>query len=246
MVVMISGGSGLTPFISIIRELIFKANTTNRRTPRALLVCAFKKAVDLTMLDLLLPVTNTELDLSLLQLQIEAYVTREEEPVNDDKKLVRLIWFKPNIRDVPVYPTLGPRSWLWRALVIASSVGMFLVLIGILTQYYIHPREQNSKEVFSSPLRSALYMVFVCISLVMTATPAFLWNKRLAARDIGQVQDRETPPTASPCGGVLSNGDVEPENPPYHTLRYATKFHHGKRPDFKSKHFLNIIPFVNQ
>ena len=76
--VMLSGGSGITPFISIIRELLFKASNSGDRIPQILLICAFKKSIDLTMLELLLPVSGTTVDISC-----EAYVTREKEPATD-------------------------------------------------------------------------------------------------------------------------------------------------------------------
>ncbi|KAF7827396.1 ferric reduction oxidase 2 [Senna tora] len=85
--VMVSGGSGITPFISIIRSLLFRADLDRSETPRVLLICAFKNSLDLTMLDLILPPSGTISNISNLQLQIEAYVTREkEEPLKHEKK----------------------------------------------------------------------------------------------------------------------------------------------------------------
>ncbi|GAU32368.1 hypothetical protein TSUD_44110 [Trifolium subterraneum] len=91
--VMVSGGSGITPFISIIRSLLFKANTEGGKSPKVLLICSFKKSIDLTMIDLILPVSGTALDTSRLQLQIEAYVTREKMPAaTNDRKLLQTLW----------------------------------------------------------------------------------------------------------------------------------------------------------
>ncbi|WJX20713.1 ferric-chelate reductase (NADH) [Trifolium repens] len=91
--VMVSGGSGITPFISIIRSLLFKANIEGGKSPKVLLICSFKKSIDLTMIDLILPVSGTALDTSRLQLQIEAYVTREKQPATtNDRKLLQTLW----------------------------------------------------------------------------------------------------------------------------------------------------------
>ncbi|GAU32370.1 hypothetical protein TSUD_44130 [Trifolium subterraneum] len=91
--VMVSGGSGITPFISIIRSLLYKANTEGGKSPKVLLICSFKKSIDLTMIDLILPVSGTALDTSRLQLQIEAYVTREKQPATtNDRKLLQTLW----------------------------------------------------------------------------------------------------------------------------------------------------------
>ncbi|GLT78047.1 hypothetical protein SLA2020_495940 [Shorea laevis] len=131
--VMVSGGSGITPFISIIREIIFQSqNASLHNIPRVLLICAFKNSADLTMLDLLLPIsggTPTQIS-TKMQLQIEAYVTREnEQPSAEAQKLIQTIWFKPGPSDSPISPALGPNNWLWLGAIISSSFVMFLVFL---------------------------------------------------------------------------------------------------------------------
>ncbi|KAE8697599.1 Quinoprotein amine dehydrogenase [Hibiscus syriacus] len=133
-VVMVSGGSGITPFISIIRELIFMSKLSQCKTPDIILIAIFKSSLDLTMLDLLLPMTGSPSELSNLKLRIEAYVTKEKEPVIDNSKRVRSIWFKPLPTDKPIAAILGPNSWLWLGAIISSSFIMFLILIGIITR----------------------------------------------------------------------------------------------------------------
>ena len=120
MLVMVSGGSGITPFLSIIRELLFRSNTKGGKNPRVLLICPFKKSLDLTMLQLLFPVSGTNLDTSCLQLQIEAYVTGVKEPTTDDQNLLQTIWFKPNSLNAPISAVLGTNNWLWLATIITS------------------------------------------------------------------------------------------------------------------------------
>lgn len=163
MLVMVSGGSGITPFISIIRSLLFKANTEGGKAPRVLLICAFKKSVDLTMIDLLLPVSGTTFDISSLQLQIEAYVTREKQPAMNDRKLVQTLWFKSNALEEPVSAVLGQNSWLYLSIIISSSFLLFLILIATLTRYYIYPIDHNSDLIYPYFSRSILNMLFMCI-----------------------------------------------------------------------------------
>ncbi|KAJ6738473.1 putative proteinDPH OXIDASE [Salix koriyanagi] len=104
LLVLVSGGSGITPFISIIREIMFESTKPNSQLPRVLLVCVFKNSADLSMLDLLLPVNDTPANIyRAVQLQIEAYITREEEqPTAANQKLLQTIWFKPNQLDSPI------------------------------------------------------------------------------------------------------------------------------------------------
>ncbi|KAL0317820.1 UNVERIFIED_CONTAM: Ferric reduction oxidase 4 [Sesamum angustifolium] len=131
--VMISGGSGITPFISIIREIIFRSTESNGKVPKVLLITAFKNTADLTMLDLLLPLSGTSFD-SKLQLQIEAYITQEHErPLENAKKQIETKLFKPNPSDSPISEALGKNSWLWLGAIISSSFVMFLILLGFVT-----------------------------------------------------------------------------------------------------------------
>ncbi|KAJ6735276.1 putative proteinDPH OXIDASE [Salix purpurea] len=59
-------------------------------------------SADLAILDLLLPVNAEPSNTPQMQLQIEAYITREGELQTEDSlKLLRTIWFRPNQLDSP-------------------------------------------------------------------------------------------------------------------------------------------------
>lgn len=232
MLVMVSGGSGITPFVSIIRELLYKANNgSSKSTPSILLICCFKKTEDLAMLDLILPVSGTNYDISCLQLQIEAYVTREKEPTTDHQKLPKTIWFKPDPSDVPISPLLGRHGWLWLGITISASFLIFLLLMGILTRYYIYPIDHNSNMIYSFSSKHVLIMLFLCVSIATTATAVFLWNKKQNAKDILQIQNTNM------STQIITTGAAgrELESLPHQSLVQATKVHHGQRPNLKSK-----------
>ncbi|XP_011043858.1 PREDICTED: ferric reduction oxidase 2-like isoform X2 [Populus euphratica] len=229
--VLVSGGSGITPFISIIREIIFKCNTTSSKTPRIHLICAFKKYVDLTMLDLLLPVSGTTLDLSRLLLQIEAYITRETQSKTENQNSIRTILFRPHQSDRPVSAVLGPNSWLWLGAIISSSFIIFLILIGLLTRFYIYPIDHNTNMKHPVPASSAFNMLFVCIAITIAASAAFLWNKGENAKESSQIRTTDmSTPAPSPTSLV---SETELESLPHQSLRQATTVHLGQRPNLK-------------
>ncbi|KAE8719724.1 Ferric reduction oxidase 3 [Hibiscus syriacus] len=230
--VMLSGGSGITPFISIIRELMYKANNGGVKIPQILLICAFKKSVDLTMLELILPVSGATIDISCLQLQIEAYVTREKVPAEENHKPLKTIWFKPNALDAPVSAILGADTWLWLGLIISSSFVVFLLLIGILTQYYIYPIDHGTNAVYATAARAGFNMLFICLAIATTATTTHLWNKKRNRKGMRQTQNVDTPPTTSPTW-CNNGGNRELESLPHQSLLQATKVHYGERPDLK-------------
>ncbi|KAI8564867.1 hypothetical protein RHMOL_Rhmol03G0216100 [Rhododendron molle] len=231
--VLISGGSGITPFCSIIRELLFSASIRSCSTKQVLFIAAFKKSVDLAMLDVL--VSDANYNITQFPLRIEAYVTREKELTSDDQKLFQTIWFKPSATDAPVSAILGSNSWLWLGAIISSSFLTFLLLIGIVTRYYIYPIDHNTNMRFSYAEKSVLNMLFGCVSVALAATTAFIWNKKQNAKEMIQIQNVDVPtPKGSPGpGSWLCNGERELESFPHESLFQNTKVHYGERPNFK-------------
>jgi ferric-chelate reductase len=237
---MLSGGSGITPFISLIREILFQSQNANLRTiPRVLLICAFKNSTDLTMLDLLLPISGAPTQIpTKMQLQIEAYVTREnEQPSTNAQKLIQTIWFKPNPSDSPISPTLGPNNWLWLGAIITSSFVMFLLFLGIVTHYYIYPiSEENTRTGIYNFSLSSLWDMFLVSSCILVASNAiFIWCKKQNSMERKQIQNMEVPTPITSQGSWFYEADRELESLPHQSLVQATKVHFGARPNLKSK-----------
>lgn len=229
----------MTPFISIVRDLIHAGETLKCTTPNILLITAFKSSTDLTMLDLIYPISGAPPHLSNTRLQIEAYVTREKQQPAQGKKAIQTIWFKPSPLDAPLTPILGQNNWLWLASIISSSFIIYLIFIGILTRFYIYPIDHNTNKIFSSASRVLLHMLFICIGIVIASTTAFLWNKSQSSKETKQIQNMEgATPTSSPNSWVY-NADRELESMPQHSLMQSTNVHYGERPDLKSKLFID-------
>ncbi|CAM8977502.1 unnamed protein product [Rhodiola kirilowii] len=218
--VMVSGGSGIAPFISIIRGLIHAASNA-RNTPKAILISAFKSSSELEMLDLLLPLSaRSPSALSNLDIQIEAYVTREHEH-SKSSKAISTICFKPHHSDAPISATLGPNSWLWLAMIISSSFAISLLLIGFATWYFIYPVDKNTDEIYPRSIKTIIYMLSFCFSIVVTASVAFLWNKKHCAKEVDRVNDINMVPSV----------DIELETLPGKSLAHVTNVHYGVKPD---------------
>ncbi|KAG6656084.1 hypothetical protein CIPAW_05G263100 [Carya illinoinensis] len=206
--VMVSGGSGITPFVLYV--------------PRVLLVCAFKNSADLAMLDLLIPISGAPTQTSKMQLQIEVYVTRNKEQSSiDSQKLIQTIWFKLDQSDSLISPALGPNNWLWLGVIISSSFVMFLLLLGIVIRYYIYPIEQNTNETYNFSFCSFwdIFLAFTCILLVSSAI--FLQCKKQNARERKQIQNSDVPTPTNSTGL------------PHQSLVQVTNVHFGARPDLK-------------
>lgn len=233
-IVMVSGGSGVTPFISIIRDLIFQSQQQEFQPPKLLLVCIFKNYADLTMLDLMLPISGLKTRISQLQLQIEAYITREkQEPSKDTQKQIQTIWFKTNLSDCPISAVLGPNNWLWLGAIITSSFVMFLLFLGIVTRYYIYPIENNSGEVYNWTYGVMWYMFSFCSCICICSSVVFLWLKRLNKLENKHIMNVEVSTPARSPGSWIYGSERELESLPHQSLVQATNVHFGSRPDLK-------------
>ena len=233
---MVSGGSGITPFISIIREIIFRSQSEELDVPPVLLICAFKNLADLTMLNLLLPISDTHTQISKMQLQIEAYVTREnEQTFTDSEKHLQTIWFKSDPFDSPISAALGLNNWLWLGAIISSSFVMFLLILGIFTRYYIFPIEQETYEPYHFTLRALWDIFLVCTCIFIASSAIFLWCKKQNAKELEGVLYLQVPTSPTSSGSQFYVADRELESLPHQSLAQATKVHFGGRPDLKSK-----------
>ncbi|GAB2271740.1 hypothetical protein Dimus_006569 [Dionaea muscipula] len=233
--VMVAGGSGITPFMSMIRELIYVKTTLKWKTPKLILICAFNKSSKLAMLDLLLPTSGVPADISDLELQIEAYVTGEKEPAAKHINIKELhnqimVWFKPKGSDAPISAILGQNGWLWLAAIISSSFTAYLLFMGILTRYYIYPIDHNTNKIFSSSTRSTLNILLICVSIAATTSTAVLWNKKRNAMETTmQITNME----GESWPNISNAADRELESLPHQSLVQSTKVHYGERPDLK-------------
>ncbi|KAH9607553.1 hypothetical protein KSS87_020456 [Heliosperma pusillum] len=232
--VLISGGSGITPYISIIREIVHRSNIQKGHVPRVQLICAFRHASDLTMLDLLLPVNGTTSDLSKIQLEIQVYITRENKPPTaDSQKLVQTKWFNPSPRDVPITPVLGQNGWLFLSIIIASSFILFFILLALVTQYHIYPIDHNTNERYNFTIRVLWDIFIMCASIIFVSSIIYLWQKSKMTDDREQIKNVEVPSPMSTPGSWFGGGSSELESLSYQSLVQATQLHYEGRPNIQ-------------
>ncbi|XP_078440635.1 ferric reduction oxidase 2-like [Wolffia australiana] len=214
--VLISGGSGIVPFISIIREYIFLSSSTpDFKPPKIHLVCSFKTTADLSMLDLLLPISGPVSGLSRLNLRVDAFVTREKAPANKSQG-IRALWFKPWPTDEPLAPVLGRHCWLNLGVIIVFSFGSFIGLYGLMNSNYQHG---------SNSAKALLGLLIICGAIAGTSTIAFLLNKQRHSNDAKKAQITVAP---SP-----NFAEREMESEPQESLAQSTIVSYGERPDLK-------------
>ncbi|KAH9613152.1 hypothetical protein KSS87_010397, partial [Heliosperma pusillum] len=145
----------------------------------------------------------------------------------------RTIWFKPNASDVPIFPSLGKNGYLWLGAIILSSFISFLIIIGILTRFYIYPIDHNTNEIFPTWQKTILYLLILCVCIVITSSVVMIRNKKRNSIETRQIISTEgVTPQVTPESGYY-NADRELESLPYQSVIDSTEIHHGERPDLK-------------
>ncbi|KFK42543.1 hypothetical protein AALP_AA1G008100 [Arabis alpina] len=234
--VMVSGGSGITPFISIIRDMIATSQNQKCKIPKITLICAFKHSSEISMLDLVLPLSGLETELSSnIDIKIEAFITRDKEARSEAAmEKIKTLWFKPSLSDQSISSILGPNSWLWLGAILASSFLVFMIIIGIITRYYIYPIDHNTNKIYSLTSKTILYILVISVSIMGTSSAAMLWNKKKHGNvENKQVQNVDVPsPTSSPTSWGY-NSSREIESSPQQSLVQCTNLHFGERPNLK-------------
>ncbi|KAJ4887834.1 Ferric reduction oxidase 4 [Raphanus sativus] len=237
--ILVSGGSGISPFISIIRELIFQAQNHSTKIPDVLLVCAFKYYHDLAFLDLIFPPDISVSDISRLNLRIEAYITQEDKKPEaaNDYRLLQTKWFKPQPLDSPISPVLGPNNLLWLGVVILSSFVMFLLLIVIVTRYYIYPVDLNTGMIYNFSYRSLWDMFLGCVCIFVASSIVFLWHKKVSKEEnkesSEQVRSVALQMSTSSPSSWFYGSERELESAPYQSIVQATSVQFGAKPNLK-------------
>lgn len=244
--VMVSGGSGITPFISVVRDLIATSQNQKCKIPKITLICAFKNSSEISMLDLVLPLSGIGTELSSdINIKIEAFITREKEARSEaTTEKIKTMWFKPSLSDQSISSILGQNSWLWLGAILASSFLIFMIIIGIITRYYIYPIDHNTNKIYSSTSKVIIYILVISVSIMATSSAAMLWNKKKYGNvENKQVQNVDVPsPTSSPTSWGY-NSLREIESSPQESLVQCTNLHFGERPNLKSNIYITFFLF---
>jgi hypothetical protein len=100
--------------------------------------------------------------------------------------------------------------------------------------------------IYSYSLRSALNMLLLCVSIAVTATAAFLCNKKQNDKELRQIQNMDVPTPITSPGSWFHNVDRELESLPHQSFVQTTKIHLGERPNLKSKLFISHSGYILQ
>ncbi|EFJ18413.1 hypothetical protein SELMODRAFT_113141 [Selaginella moellendorffii] len=230
--IFVAGGSGVGPFISILKDLLYKVHNKLRLAPKKIVfILAVKFSEELQILHSISP-SSIAPDFSAADfLELHAYVTRESEsdlesPVKlnelDHKSVIHFAGRaassgNPNAKKVrAVAKTFGYK--LYAATILASFAG-YMLIAGLVHRFYIYPMDHNTYQVCSISGRGfASLLEYVVAICAFGGGTILLWNWSKSRRD--------------------SNLVDAPVIDPSSTKMRPSKVVYGRRPDFQGKQLL--------
>lgn len=182
--VLIAGGSGITPFLSILQDVASKNGSMNNYCKKIQLIYAVKKSQDLSMLA---PVStlllNQPADLGHVRLRL--FVTKEEGPWTSVEEMlhelsqVKIITLD---HDSSGDGVPSPEGLLAKATITGLASIVFLVSVVCLTHVFIHKGKRASQIKTPSCISDALVICSFVIATGCSTTVAiilYMWRKSL-------------------------------------------------------------------
>ncbi|EFJ22133.1 hypothetical protein SELMODRAFT_416972 [Selaginella moellendorffii] len=194
MYLFVAGGSGIAPFLSIIKDLLHKVQT-KQRTPleKIFLVWAVRKLDELGILKTIF--------IQTLQIDIQAYVTRqdigEKQQALDNgvyNEKLDIVKFAGRATTASVCAEPSPSQdiskvkkqvrgisrtqgyRLYAATILASFLG-YMLLAGVIHRYYIFPQDEKTYKAFSRAGRGfSLLMEYVAGVVFFGGATILAWN----------------------------------------------------------------------
>ncbi|XP_020211431.1 ferric reduction oxidase 8, mitochondrial [Cajanus cajan] len=220
---LVAGGSGITPFLSILTEAD-SATSKSRFPSRIQLVYVIKKAQDFCLLHsishLLLnqPTENFHLNLKLFVTQETQAEVGTRELLNEFLK-VRTLQMNSVCSDYAAY---GPESPSWMAVIVGFCSIIFLIFL-ICFNHFIIPsgkRSKMTKEKTPSWVVDLLLIAAFVLALGCSTSVAAILRWRRLRKGIPQISQREIKPldlSSDEARNALEEHEV----------------HFGGRPNFK-------------
>ncbi|KAH9305481.1 hypothetical protein KI387_009885 [Taxus chinensis] len=196
--ILIGGGSGIAPMLSILTETLHQHNIKNENhvPSEILLIWSVKKAEELCILNLISPSIICPNYSGLLKLEVQAFVTRAESPDAEMAELDIEEMASPTETCFNNYEIKEGKSkeadacmgsvssitsinnTLWQAAIVAFALLGYLLLTGLLNHLYIYPLDHNTYTAYPWWSRGLLAIFCMSVGIVIFGGLVYvIWNR---------------------------------------------------------------------
>ncbi|OVA20614.1 FAD-binding 8 [Macleaya cordata] len=220
---LVAGGIGITPFLSILQELAFIQNSKKSTLPtRIQLIYAVKKSEDISLLN---PISPLLLNQSLGQssLAVKVFVTQEERSATTLRELlhelskVQIVNFNSKGLN---YTISGFPNLPWLAGIAGFSSIVFLVALGCLNHAFLHSEKKASEKKNPSWVTDVLLICSFIIAITFGALATVIMKQRRTKKDLPPIAVKQCVDTEF---GSLESKDILEDH----------EIHYGERPNFE-------------
>lgn len=179
--VLIAGGSGITPFLSILHDIASRNSNTKRRPTKILLIYCVKRIQDLSMLSPISSLLRKQPS-ELEYLELKLYVTQEHgsasaacDFLHGNSHVETVVMdCEPHQEVVPMQEGL-----LWNAMITALSFVIFLASLVCLNHIVFHRNKKPSHQKTPSWINDLLVFssFVIATSCCAVATVLYRWRK---------------------------------------------------------------------
>lgn len=233
---LVAGGIGITPFLSILQELVAAQNSGRYKfLPRMQLIFAVKKAQDICLLNSISPLIFNQ-PAEKCHLKVKVYVTQEEqsgvtvrEVLLNESSRVQTINF--GIKS-SIYPVTGLESPLWMAAIAGISFILFLIFLIIFNHIFIPSQKNATKEKTPSSVADLLIICSFITVLMCIIFVAFIIKRRRLKQ--------QSPPVFQKQGKALEISPTEARD-----ALEEHEIHFGGRPNFEGTYYIRFFHFIS-
>ncbi|EHA8590078.1 hypothetical protein COCNU_scaffold014723G000010 [Cocos nucifera] len=179
--VLVAGGSGITPFLSILQDAASRSGNISKYPTKIQLIYVVKRLKDLSMLTPISPLLINQSG-ELGHLKLKVFVTQEEgtttivrEMFNDLSQVKTVIMDRNSSEDI----VARPEGLLWKATITMLSFLTFLASLVFLSHIFIHQGKKSSENKYPSWVSDLLVFCSFAIatSCCSLATVLLRWRK---------------------------------------------------------------------
>ncbi|KAJ3701662.1 hypothetical protein LUZ61_005367 [Rhynchospora tenuis] len=213
--VLIAGGSGVTPFMSILNEISSKDSTTNWHPTNIVLIYCVKRVQDISMLTPILSIL-CQPAAEIANFKLKIFVTQEQgspisalEVLNQPPRVIKML-------PTPTNRSAGitQEGLIWRAIIAALGFIIFLVSLVFLSDIFIQQvHGKPSRKSNPSWINDLLVFAAFVIAMSCSAIATIIFAQRRSrnnrkAMEIPKMFIEETKGTTDKKNGFLFEPEI--------------------------------------
>ncbi|KAL6281050.1 hypothetical protein ACE6H2_017931 [Prunus campanulata] len=222
-ILLVSGGIGITPFLSIVQELASSQNSgINKFLPRMQLIYVVKKSQDICLLNSISPLIFGQPAEKCL-LKVKVFVTQEEQSDATVRELlnefsqVQTVNFGTKFLNFSIS---GLENSLWMAAIAGISSILFLIFLIMFNHIFVPSQKNPAKEKTPSWVADLLIISSFVLALICSIFLALVIRWRRLKKQI--------PPTLQKQSKALEKGSTQASD-----ALEEHEIHFGGRPNFE-------------